>query len=921
MLMRVLLLLLVLLPSLSWATAYFATSAGSDSNACTTGARCATFAKLLTLALVPGDTLNLNPGETFRGTTTHTTPVAGASGSPIILQAGGTTTRVQLTGTHNGAGNNASLIDTTVNFTTAGATTSMRVLNIDDGSSCPITSISTTTNTNDTVNCSDPLAGGKENDWDVNDRYRIDNNPVVTLASLFDSGWTNEGSNVWSHATTTDPMRQVFLNRTSTSARHFEGTCDVATLAGQADRAFCVSGGTTLFLRSSSNPATRWTRPGVEVSVQALSDITTLNMTRNFWTVQNIAVGMASKGAYNIIGASASNLTFTNVESFFSGLHYAAGSGSGGRAPMGFNGSFSNLTITGGLLRDAGRNCLTMEGTGTMSDLLIENTIMYNSFNHSCMNTGISGPGTRTNLTFRRLDMHHVCDGWDTGHTLMTYVNPIMEYGHIFAGVVSGDPRVYTTNQSCGPEATALLTWDNAIYTIRYMLIHDMERGGWIERGALAKYNHVTMYNMSQVGILLRALGSGGSLQINNSILDAIGTTAANGSLNSPISCLIQGGVCSQMSVSNLSNNNIFRNARGDTSVGFWSGDGGTLSLTGWQTKWGSDAASSQAAPNFVSAATFDFNRSAGVNDGDTVAPFNGAASDRGVYEGPLYAAGIAGNAPATATNWCMDMSALFTTIGATASAIHPRVNADTGRTATNLSFPSGARVCFDVSGTTPTGGQTLTVDLDYGAVQDAINLGNSAVFTGKLLAVTGQSITNNIAAGPTHVLRQVHFRCEGVLQSEAAELRATEDANCAVVSSGAIRLRLMIENETATAPAQAYGLQCADDAGAFYDVGDTSTGRVSLAADAGMVSLAFTTNKLTLDGDTFLASSGVFVPRGGGTYPAIAGLVVGRRFEMLYALQFASATVGQFTDCRIKGLNTYTVTPRLTISAAHGEH
>jgi len=77
----------------------------------------------------------------------------------------------ELTGTHNGTGNNAKLVDTTRNFVTLGVVVGEMVFNATDGSKCQITAISTTTNPNDTLEGT--LSGGTDNDWDVGDSYVV----------------------------------------------------------------------------------------------------------------------------------------------------------------------------------------------------------------------------------------------------------------------------------------------------------------------------------------------------------------------------------------------------------------------------------------------------------------------------------------------------------------------------------------------------------------------------------------------------------------------------------------------------------------------------------------------------------------------------------------------------------------------------
>lgn len=73
-------------------------------------------------------------------------------------------------GTNNKA---TSMVDTSENFTTLGVSVGDTILNKTDGSWGTITSISTTTNPNDTVNFSGGLTGGTDNDFDNGDTYSI----------------------------------------------------------------------------------------------------------------------------------------------------------------------------------------------------------------------------------------------------------------------------------------------------------------------------------------------------------------------------------------------------------------------------------------------------------------------------------------------------------------------------------------------------------------------------------------------------------------------------------------------------------------------------------------------------------------------------------------------------------------------------
>ena len=92
---------------------------------------------------------------------------------------------VLLTGTHTGPNNAVSLTDTTKNFVTLGVGVGSTLSNTTDGSSTTITSITTTTNPNDTL--VGVLVGGGENLWDIGDTY--------TIAGALDTEFVNKGKN------------------------------------------------------------------------------------------------------------------------------------------------------------------------------------------------------------------------------------------------------------------------------------------------------------------------------------------------------------------------------------------------------------------------------------------------------------------------------------------------------------------------------------------------------------------------------------------------------------------------------------------------------------------------------------------------------------------------------------------------------
>lgn len=92
------------------------------------------------------------------------------------------TDSIVLTGTHNGADGSASLIDTTKNFTTLGVRVGSAVKNVTDGSTATVTTITTTTNPSDTLTMT--LTGGTDHDWDASDSYLITHDSLGTVATI-----------------------------------------------------------------------------------------------------------------------------------------------------------------------------------------------------------------------------------------------------------------------------------------------------------------------------------------------------------------------------------------------------------------------------------------------------------------------------------------------------------------------------------------------------------------------------------------------------------------------------------------------------------------------------------------------------------------------------------------------------------------
>jgi len=101
-----------------------------------------------------------------------------------------------LTGTHDGANNSATLIDSTKDFIDLGIRINEVVKNTTDGSQALVTGVTTTTNPNDTLTLG-TLTGGTDNDFDTPDAYTIeDGDNLIDRVKKFELTLTPAGLHI-----------------------------------------------------------------------------------------------------------------------------------------------------------------------------------------------------------------------------------------------------------------------------------------------------------------------------------------------------------------------------------------------------------------------------------------------------------------------------------------------------------------------------------------------------------------------------------------------------------------------------------------------------------------------------------------------------------------------------------------------------
>lgn len=719
------------------AVAYFAEAAGNDADNCTAGNECESFNRLVERSLAAGDTLNLKCGERYRETSQVTAQSSGSSGNPITVQPYGTC--FKQTGVHEGSNNAASLVDAGTNFTTVGVTAGMTVLNLTDGSHCNVTSVTTTSTTNDTLVCGMGLAFGLENNWDTNDRYWIANYPIVTHASLFSSGWSEVATNVWSHAVTMHPARHVWINGWSPNSSHHDGTCSGAGMSSATDTQWCTTASVVL-IKSTSNPATRWTAPGVEVThlFNNQSVVFSLN-TRDWWTVTNIVMEKVY-GTF-ITGSTAENITVTGgrygwsqrsncVSSCWNGNSYSWLSGEDDRGGqlMTFTGTapYSNITLQDFVGHDCDNNCITFAGAVAATGLSLTNVEIFNNF-HSIINSGLSSSsaGSRA-LTMTRLSLHGGCTMWHTGNTGASHTATLQD-SIIYDATLPGDTRIFSPAGGCVSNSFGVYVQDNGTYTIRRNIIRDTHSGYRATKGT----HHLTQNIITANTIAGVNANSVASIQLDDNIIagNGAGTVSSN---DFQVGC--QFAPCTATSLyTSTSNNNKFDQPSG-TSFAYLNGVDTSMTLAEWQSRFGGDGSSTTGDSCFVSASTFDYNLADGCSD---------IAAGRGPFREITVASGTITGTSLAATFTVSGTSPLSRCTAASGTVEYNNV----GQTISSCTAasPSSAAITLVIAAA-PGAGQTVELRAVYGFVEDSQKVGG--FLNARSRAFTDTAVTN--AGGTT---------------------------------------------------------------------------------------------------------------------------------------------------------------------------
>ncbi|NJN18879.1 MAG: hypothetical protein HC822_22780 [Oscillochloris sp.] len=177
-------------------------------------------------------------------------------------------------------------------------------------------------------------------------------------------------------------------------------------------------------------------------------------------------------------------------------------------------------------------------------------------------------------------------------------------------------------------------------------------------------------------------------------------------------------------------------------------------------------------------------------------------------------------------------------------------------QTVTGTSTPDNTTIRLTLS-TPAASGNTVSVAMLQGAAQNdrAIGGGQKDADSENALIVDGAAIVCSNTIGGAVVAGLHDDPCAGYLHEsdDSSQAFCSVDAECGLHPTGLAVIRGQVEVETALAPSRTYEWWCSDNGGAYYQVGDTSTGWVSYTTSTRTPETPLA-QLLALDGDTFVA-------------------------------------------------------------------
>lgn len=356
----------------------------------------------------------------------------------------------------------------------------------------------------------------------------------------------------------------------------------------------------------------------------------------------------------------------------------------------------------------------------------------------------------------------------------------------------------------------------------------------------------------------------------------------------------------------------------------------------GTNTTQTTNRTSGTAATIFTNTATFDLSLKAGsaaINSGtDLGLPFNTFTGktlpDQGAFETFGFSSGSVESATPT------KLSVLFTNtltpplLPAASPGTFTARKAGVNDVVTASSVVGDNQIDLTLT-TAIVAGNAVDISWASGNLTDSALVGN-LLNQPYVQGLTNQSITNNTAGASTAVLTQSVFIFHALRGTEALPVgtpynTAPSNSNIQVNVNGAVRLRIAVTCTTSLCAPVGFYPYYSKNGGAYTLVPDTygsdQIGFCGTSPDADIpTSGAPTTSQI--GAGTF--SAGAFV-RTSNAIPTVTFAAVPSKTELEYCFSFSTSAVAADTyDIRLRKqdgtvLDTYTVTPRMTIVSTSG--
>ena len=494
----------------------------------------------------------------------------------------------------------------------------------------------------------------------------------------------------------------------------------------------------------------------------------------------------------------------------------------------------------------------------------------------------------------------------DRSYTTCDIINSFVDNGGQRGILVQGDGVLLEGNSVTGSTQGSIYCQTCTNGTVRYNQLYDCQGQECLE---------ITGLNAKVYGNVFHDCGLGDAIRVNHDDI----TVAFNTFYNCTKGILIN----DSGDVDNIIEQNIFDGVANPIT------DNGTNTVFDNNRADVSDAGIETVSdPSLVDPANDDFNLGTGSTAIDACAAVTGipltgnGTLDCGAMESPIHASAFATDGQTILINLDNNRNSPISTCDRLKITVTDGTNNDNPATCTVVTN----QLTLDMTGTTldaMTDGETLTYTTTYGWVESTLSVGTdvgpaTGNFDALALAITSaQAITNQILGGPpVPTFTQRHYRWDDPILAEASAagaLQVLEDGLLVVPAGGGALLRIKVDATVADPNPTAIALEFRKNAGAYADVGDSCTmadvcitlEHAPLVTDGDAVTESLTASaRAYVNGEAFGDSASVSVD-----------MAQNEDREFVFGIRTAwGLTQGDDYEFRVKGLNTYTVLPKLTI-------